>query len=97
MPRTPEENSTISSAWTFLKPHTRPIPSPTLRTRPVSSTFPPTEVPEIRFSRIDDTSEAAAFAVAYERAAEGFGTAAKEAALVEFLMASLWSIVHSGV
>jgi len=30
-----------------------------LKTRPVSSTFPPTEVPEMRDSRIEETSEAA--------------------------------------
>lgn len=30
-----------------------------LKTRPVSSTFPLTEVPEIRDSRIEETSEAA--------------------------------------
>jgi hypothetical protein len=31
-----------------------------LNTRPVSSTLPPTAVPEMRDSRIEDTSEAAA-------------------------------------
>ncbi len=37
----PEENSTISSAWTFLSPYTRAIPSPMDSTRPVSSRSAP--------------------------------------------------------
>jgi hypothetical protein len=34
-----------------------------LKTRPVSSTFPPTAVPDIRDSRMEETSDAAACAV----------------------------------
>lgn len=63
---------------TFLRPQTRPIPSPTpekivqrvinsqsvktnaLKTRPVSSTFPPRDAPEMRDSSIEETSDAAA-------------------------------------
>mmetsp|Transcript_16458 Transcript_16458/g.56036 ORF Transcript_16458/g.56036 Transcript_16458/m.56036 type:complete len:247 (-) Transcript_16458:191-931(-) len=38
MPFTPEANSTISPAWILFRPNTRAIPSPTLSTRPISST-----------------------------------------------------------
>jgi hypothetical protein len=92
MPRTPDENSTISSAWTFLRPQTRPIPSPTLKTRPVSSTFPLIAVPAIRDSSIEETSDAAGFAVAYDReasAATFLGAAAKAALRAEFWRAIL--------
>ena len=54
----PLENSTISSAWMFLRPYTRAIPSPMVRTRPVSSSWAFSENPMILCSRMDDTSAA---------------------------------------
>ena len=52
----PLENSTISSAWMFLRPYTRAMPSPMLRTRPVSSSSAFSENPKMRCSRMEDTS-----------------------------------------
>ena len=52
----PLENSTISSAWIFLRPYTRAIPSPIDSTRPVSSRSVDDALPKIRSSKIDETS-----------------------------------------
>lgn len=52
----PEENSTISSAWTFLSPYTLAIPSPIDSTRPVSSRSAEVSAPRIFSSRMEDTS-----------------------------------------
>lgn len=52
----PDENSTISSAWTFFKPYTRAMPSPMESTRPVSWSSADVSAPRIRSSRIEDTS-----------------------------------------
>ena len=74
-----------SSACMFLRPQTRPIPSPTLKTRPISSTLPPTEVPATRDCNIEETSDTTGLAVAYERAARVallFGRAAKAALMM---------------
>lgn len=54
----PEENSTISSAWMFLRPYTRAIPSPMLSTRPVSSKSAFGAAPIILSSRIEEISAA---------------------------------------
>merc|ERR1719419_151893 len=56
MPFRPELNSTISSAWMFFRPYTRAIPSPMLRTRPVSSRFDLGAAPRMRSSKMDEIS-----------------------------------------
>ena len=52
----PLENSTISSAWIFLRPYTRAIPSPIDSTRPVSSSSAFGADPKILCSSIEETS-----------------------------------------
>lgn len=52
----PLENSTISSAWMFLRPYTRAIPSPIDSTRPVSSRLACGAWPRIRSSKMEETS-----------------------------------------
>lgn len=52
----PLENSTISSAWIFLRPYTRAIPSPIDSTRPVSSSSAFGADPKILCSNIEETS-----------------------------------------
>lgn len=52
----PDENSTISSAWTFFRPYTRAMPSPMESTRPVSCSSADVSAPRIRSSRMEDTS-----------------------------------------
>merc|ERR1719295_932870 len=56
IPFKPELNSTISSAWMFFRPYTRAIPSPMLRTRPVSSRFDFGAAPRMRSSKMDEIS-----------------------------------------
>ncbi|KAG7254902.1 hypothetical protein CRUP_035361, partial [Coryphaenoides rupestris] len=55
----PEENSTISSACTFLRPYTLAMPSPMDNTRPVSSRSALVSAPRIFSSRRDDISAVA--------------------------------------
>jgi hypothetical protein len=58
---TPNTTNTVTNAFVNGKILGKRImgKKAVLSTRPVSSTFPPTAVPEIRDSKIEDTSEAA--------------------------------------
>ena len=60
IPFSPELNSTISSAWMFLRPYTRAIPSPIDNTRPVSSRLAFGAEPRILSSKMEEISAEAA-------------------------------------
>jgi hypothetical protein len=71
VPQTPNTTDTVTDAWkTSMSKHVAGDTGEechVLRTRPVSSTFPATLVPEMRDSRMEDTSEAASDVVRVER------------------------------